>query len=130
VASQERHSPGTAGADLVPLSGDSKAAWWGLVSGIYRAVETLIGLLEGRLTLGTAEHASWTGHVDGQYHVVLTDTADFATPHGLGRLPVGYVVVRSDADVRVFDSPTNAHTDTILWLRASSAGATATLMVW
>lgn len=128
MASQERDAPGTAGTDLVALELPEKTVARGVIVSLYRALETIIGLLEGRLNLGTGRHASWSGHVDGQWLEVVLPTADtdFAVPHGLGRVPAAYILgglsgLRPGAGVwyNFYDSPVNAHTDQILWLRCT-----------
>jgi hypothetical protein len=142
MAIQPRDSPGTAGADLVPLSGDVRSPMWGLVASIYHAVGALLGALEGRLSLGSGVHASWSGNVDGQWLEVEVPAAadiDFAVPHGLGRVPTAYFVGRLaglpagvPGPYHLYDSPVNAHTDEVLWLRCNgdSSAGTVTALLW
>lgn len=62
---------------------------------------------------------------------VAIGVADTRVYHGLGRAPRGYLVVRSSADVRVFDGAVLEATDVTnhIRLRASSA-QTVTLAVF
>ncbi len=53
--------------------------------------------------------------------------ADVRVSHGLGRVPSGYIVISSSANITVFNGAT-ANTESELYVQASGAGS-ATLLV-
>jgi hypothetical protein len=59
----------------------------------------------------------------------IRDT-EFIVPHGLGRVPVGYVVVRIDRAANVYDSSVGSWSPTLLYLKCDTASASIRLMVW
>jgi hypothetical protein len=59
---------------------------------------------------------------------VTLDTSTVAVRHGLGRVPRGFLLARSSADVRVWEDTTVAATVTEISLVASSAESVTLLM--
>ena len=63
----------------------------------------------------------------------VVTTADTRVYHGLGRIPIGYFIVRASAGAVVFDSPTAPETidpSNYIVLRATSGTPTVTLAVF
>lgn len=86
----------------------------------------------GQVTLGNAADNSLAGKLAGKYQVVSnTETANttFTVAHGLGRTPVGFIVVNTDTATTVYDAGT-AWTATNIFLRSSTANADITLLVF
>lgn len=57
-----------------------------------------------------------------------TANTDTAVLHGLGRVPVGYIVIGQNAAMSVYDGA-SANTTSLLYLRSSAVG-TARLLVY
>ena len=89
--------------------------------------------LNGKLSLGT-QFGAWSGHVDGELIELTTKVSatDFATPHNLGRVPVGVILLLSDADTWLFRlASTPAHTDSFVWFQTNAAaGAVFRILVF
>lgn len=109
---------------------------------LYQSVQDLFEKFNGHISLG--EHrvnGGRAGNLEAQYIIdfmspVPADEA-FEVPHGLGRVPIGYVVVSIDKPSIVYDGkPPKTWTDKSLWLKVSAnlvspdAAATFSLMVW
>lgn len=96
-------------------------------------IREIIARLNGRISLGTGLSAHRAGNVNAQYIDVLTpgvaDT-EFIVPHGLQRKPIGYIVVRKDRAVDIYDSSAGSWTDSLLYLMADVADATVKLLVF
>ncbi len=131
----ERAGNATVGVVLEPLrqekTGGPPVA--NVLVSMYRAIQRILAVLGGRLHLGDpGVDGAHTGHLDAQWRNVIAppvaNTA-FAVPHDLQRVPVGYLVLRADRAVRVYDDPTNAHTSQVLWLAADAADAEITLLI-
>jgi hypothetical protein len=77
--------------------------------------------------LARIERKEWMGGVILR-GVELTGGTDTAVDHGLGREPLGWMVVDANAAATYYQgSTTNAHPDRTLFLRAS---ATVTVDLW
>jgi hypothetical protein len=57
-----------------------------------------------------------------------TPDTDFSVAHGLGRVPLGYIVLSLDQPVGIYKSPT-AWTTTTAYFRCSTASANYVLIV-
>jgi hypothetical protein len=111
-----------------------KAPWWQALQQIYQQVAQVIN---GKLELGSGVQQA-VGSVmpcinfDAVSCSYVTGTAgtDDVITHNLGRIPIGYIVLRRfTAAVIVYDSPT-AWTTTKLFLRSTVAGVTVKLLVF
>ena len=72
------------------------------------------------------------GNVDEQHVDVICPpvaNTEFAVPHGLGRLPNAYTVVRKDRAVDIYDSSSGSWNDTIIYLKATVASAQVRLRI-
>ena len=83
-------------------------------------------------SMGTGVSATRAGNLDAQYIDVYTPGADteFAVPHGLGRKPIGYDVVRQDKACNVYDSSGGSWGEDTLFLKCDAANATIKLRVY
>lgn len=95
-------------------------------------IQQIIGRLNNGLSLGTGQTAHQAGNLDAQYVDVLMGDADaeVAIPHGLGRRPIGYWVVRRDRACIIYDSSNGSWSSTLLYLRSDTASATIRLLVF
>lgn len=91
-----------------------------------------IDRINGALSLGTGRHGTWSGNIDGQYVDVVARAAnaEFPVPHGLGRVPVGYIVVRTNGASVLYDNGGGNWTDTTMYLRCTDAGTTIRILIF
>jgi hypothetical protein len=83
-------------------------------------------------SLGDASDGARTPALDAIYQTATTPaTADqeFSIAHGLGRVPVAYLVVRKDRACDVYTGATG-WTATDIYLKCSVASAAVTLLIW
>jgi hypothetical protein len=88
--------------------------------------------INGLISFGQAKNGSWAGNLDAQFLNVTPKAVDaeFAVPHGLGRVPGGYIVVRSSSASVLYDSGGGNWTDTTLYLRSSAPAGTFQVLVF
>ena len=96
------------------------------------AIRGIVQKINGKMSWGTGISSTGAGNFDGQYIDVYTPLADveFAVPHGLGRKPMGYDVVRQDKACNVYDSSGGSWGDDTLFLKCDVANATIKLRVY
>ena len=96
------------------------------------AIRSLISKLNGQISLGTGISSTRAGNLDAQYVDVYTPGADteFAVPHGLGRKPIGYDVVRQDKACSVYDSSGGSWGNNIMYLKCDVANVTIKLRLY
>lgn len=96
------------------------------------AVRGLISKINGNISLGTGDSSTRAGNIDAQYIDVYTPGADteFAVPHGLGRKPIGYDVVRKDKAAHVYDSSGGSWGNNIMYLKCDVANVTIKLRIY
>jgi hypothetical protein len=93
----------------------------------------IVAAVNGHLSLGSGITGHRAGNLDAQYIDFLCPAirdTEFIVPHGLGRVPVGYVVVRIDRAANVYDSSVGSWSPTLLYLKCDTASASIRLMVW
>lgn len=104
-----------------------------MAQAVTSAVRALITKVNGRISLGNGTPGYKAGNLDAAYWDVLTpgvaDT-EFIVRHDLGRVPVGYQVVRADRSVNIYDSSYGSWTETLMFLKASVASASVKLLIW
>lgn len=99
---------------------------------ITDALRGLIAAVNGRLTFGDGRHSSQSGNIDGQIKEVLFENAntDYEVPHGLGRLPIGIVVLDVNADGAVVRGASRGSwSPTRIFVRCDVAQTTAIFVV-
>lgn len=99
---------------------------------ITDAVRGLIRAFNGGISFGDGSNSSLSGNIDGHTKEVffpLADT-DVEVPHGLGRPPIGIIVLDVNEDGAVVrGSQRGDWNGNRLFLRCSVAGTTALMVV-
>lgn len=99
---------------------------------IADTLRNIIRAINGRLTFGDGTRSGHSGNIDGQIKEVtfVSANTNYEVPHGLGRVPIGIIVLSADADGAVVRS---ADLDnwgvTTLYVRCNVAGTTARFVV-
>ena len=96
------------------------------------AIRNLIRAFNGRVSFGDGSNSSQSGNIDGQTKEVFFVAAntDVEVPHGLGRVPIGVIVLDVTVDAAVVrGSQRGDWNSSRLFLRCSQAGTTALLVV-
>ena len=94
-------------------------------------IRNLFDLTQGRVRLGDASDGELGENVSGQFQVVAdTGAADteFTVSHGLGAVPIGYLLLNIDKAGVVYDSGT-AWTSSNVYLKCSVANCAVTLFL-
>lgn len=92
----------------------------------------IIRKLNGRISFGNGEQSSQSGNIDGQWiEIVFPATPDeeVTVPHGLGRLPCGYIVMLKDRAADVYVSRFGSWGKDTMYLKCNVASATISLVV-
>lgn len=121
--------------DVPPITLDKKT---GMISAetalmLSNTLRDFVSAYNGGISLGSGITAHRAGNLDAQYVDVLTPgvaNTEFVVPHGLGRIAIGYDVVRKDRAADVYDSSTGSWTDELMYLRCSVASATVRLRIY
>ncbi len=99
-------------------------------------IQKIVDAFQGRITfLDTSQTASDGRHsenLDGIFEVISdTGSADveFSITHGLDRVPVGFIVMKSSKSGGTYDSGTT-WTATIIYLKNSSANNAITIWIF
>lgn len=127
VADSDVHVSG-----VPPLSLPDGKVTPGDATALQTALLTLTEKINGGLSHGHGE-TGHHGNLDEQFVDVITPpTADlaFAVPHGLGRLAVGYSVVRRDRACSVYDGNQGSWSDTVIFLKCSVVSASLKLIIF
>lgn len=102
------------------------------VNYIADAIRNLIRAVNGRLSFGDGSQSSQSGNIDGhtkQVTFAVADT-DYEVPHGLGRKPIGIVVLDPGADGAVVrPASQGSWTAERMFVRSNVAPATALFVV-
>lgn len=119
-------------ADMPPITlsegklTDQQAAY------ITDSIRTLIRSFNGQISFGDGSNSSLSGNIDGQTKEVYFPDAntDVEIPHGLGRPPIGIIVLDVNVDGAVVRGNQRGDWNANrLFLRCSEAGTTALLVV-
>lgn len=89
--------------------------------------------VNGGLSLGDGGQSTGAGNLNAQWiewKFSATPDSVEAIPHGLGRIPVGYMVMRRDRAAIVYDANTGGWGETMLYLSCDTASALVKLLVW
>lgn len=93
----------------------------------------LIDKFNNGLSLGTGESGYQAGNLDAQFiDVLMPGVADteIAIPHGLSRVPIGFLVVNKDRACNIYNSSLGSWSNTIMYLKSNVASATIRLLVF
>lgn len=96
-------------------------------------ISEIITALNNGLSLGLGTSGNQAGNLDAQYITVLVPSVadtEFIIPHGLERVPVGYVVTQKDRACDVYTSSLGSWTKTHMYLKCDTGNATIQLLVW
>lgn len=99
---------------------------------ITDTVRGLVRAYNGFISFGDGSNSSQSGNIDGQTKEVFFPDAntDVEVPHGLGRPPIGIIVLDVNVDGAVVrGSQRGDWNGTRLFLRCSEAGTTALMIV-
>lgn len=120
-------------ADLPPVAVPADGKLTGTqVSYIIDSLREIIRVINGRITFGDGQHSSQSGNIDGQIKEVVFTQAnhDYEVPHGLGRVPIGIILLNVNADSAVVrGNSEGSWSPTRLFVRCDTAGATARFVV-
>jgi hypothetical protein len=118
--------------DLGPVASVNGSLTDTQVNSIVDSVRGLIRALNGRLTIGNGVHSTQSGNIDGHTKEVtfVNANTDYEIPHGLGRVPIGFIVLDTNADGAVVHGGSRGSwSDTRLFARCNVAGTTALIVV-
>lgn len=128
--------------ELPPIKTDGSGVLLpALLVKLYQSIQDLFQRFNGHISLGIRKNGHRVGNLDAQYIIDFLSPVEadveFEVPHGLGRVPVGYLVISRDRPVVIYDGkPPKGWTDKSLWLKASGsllcaeAEVTFSLLVW
>lgn len=114
---------------VVPNGGkldDSQVAY------ITDAIRNAIRAINGRIGFGDGSHSSQSGNIDGHTKEVTFANAntDYEVPHGLGRVPIGIIVLDVNADGAVVRGGSRGSwSPDRIFVRCNVAGTTALFVV-
>lgn len=96
------------------------------------AIQILISVLNGNLSLGNGINSSLAGNLSAQYidFTFAAANTEYEIPWSLARVAVGYDVVRRSAACHIYDSNSGAWSPTALLLKSDTAGVTVKLRVF
>jgi len=100
---------------------------------LTQALRNIIAKFNGAISLGNGSSGYRAGNLDAQYIDVFTPSTpdeEFAIPHGLGRKPIGYDVVRRDLASIVYDSSGGSWGEEVFYLKCDTASVTIKLRVY
>lgn len=99
---------------------------------LSQSIRGIISKFNGGISLGNGLSGYRAGNLDAQYIDVYTPGADteFIVPHGLGRKPIGYDVVRLDKAAIVYDSSAGSWGNEVIYLKCNAANATIRLRIY
>ena len=98
---------------------------------LVSSVQAVIQKVNGFVSSGDGTHASWAGNIDAQWMDVYIKTADTEVeiPHGLGRIPKGYLVKKRTKACVIYDSRDGSWTDSVFYLKSSVSDVTVRILV-
>jgi hypothetical protein len=118
-------------AKLLSYSGSRYGEKKDDVKEIDKDLITIFNCLQGRVRFGAGNDGSGGENIQGEWQVIADTGAintEFSVTHGLGSVPVGYLVVKTNKGGVIYDSGTT-WTSTTIYLKCSAANATVTLFL-
>jgi hypothetical protein len=97
------------------------------------ALRTIIAKFNGAISFGNGSSGYRAGNIDAQYIDIFTPAAantEIEIPHGLGRKPIGYDVVRRDLACSVYDSSGGSWGKDVFFLKCSVGSVTLKIRVY
>ena len=99
-------------------------------------IQKIVEAFQGRLTFldtsNTAGDGRHSENLDGEFQVFTTNAVadtEETIAHGLGRLPVGFIVINLDKGANLYDGGTT-WTSTTLYLKSDTASTTYTIWIF
>lgn len=133
MARSERRSTGVGMIpDLPAVASEDGKLTATQVAFLTDAIKRIIATINGQITFGDGVNSSQSGNIDGQWKEVTFTNAntDYEVPHGLGRLPVGVIVLDVNIDGAVVRGGSRGSwSPTRLFVRCNQAGTTAIFVV-
>lgn len=102
------------------------------IAAIVDSIRNILRTLNGLLTFGDGSNSSQSGNVDGQTKEVtfVNANSDYEVPHGLGRLPIGILVLDTNTDGAVVHGGSQGSWGSErMFVRCNVAGTTARFVV-
>lgn len=103
----------------------------GYINNIDTDIRNLFLFSQGRVRFGNNTDGAFGENVSGQFQIVTdTGTADtqFTVSHGIGAVPIGFLVLNINKGGVVYDSGT-AWTSTNIYLKCTTANTNVTLFL-
>lgn len=119
-------------ADLPPITTVDGKLTPVQITSITDSVRNVIRSFNGKLSFGDGSNSSQSGNIDGHTKEVtfVNANTDYEVPHGLGRVPIGLIVLDSNADGAVIrGSSQGSWSKTRLFVRCNVAGTTGLFVV-
>lgn len=94
-------------------------------------LESLFQAITGRVRFGTGDDGDRGENIAGEFQTFTTDgtpDTEGAVSHGLGSVPIGYIVISKDKAGHIYDG-TTSWTSTNIYLRSDVASVTATVFL-
>jgi hypothetical protein len=118
-----KRSQANTSSPLQPVSLENGTLRVDVLLSMYKALQDILSKLAGRISLGQVLPGYHTGDLDGQFVGWTTvKEAPIAVPHGLGRIPTGWVVVSIDGFEVIYRDTTHPWTTELAWFTATSGG--------
>lgn len=102
-----------------------------LAASLTRFFQRVVDRLNGGVSHGRGDGEQ--GNVDDQIVDVVTPASantEFAVPHGLDRIAVGYELAGVDKDARVYHTSRGGWTESLLFLKCTASSAALRLRVY
>lgn len=102
------------------------------VTFLVDAIRGLLRSFNGRISFGDGSNSSQSGNIDGHTKEVVFTSADtdYEVPHGLGRVPIGIIVLDVNEDGAVVRGGSRGSwSPTRLFVRCNVAGTTGLFVV-
>jgi len=93
---------------------------------LRKAWQLMASVVNGHISFGDSTKP---GNIDGVWVPISTTGANQSVTHNLGRVPVGYFIVKKDAAVDIFTG-TGVWTSSVMFLNSSVGGASVSLFVF
>lgn len=102
------------------------------ISFITDHIALIVDAMNGHISFGDGTNSSQSGNIDGQIKEMtfVNANTDYEVPHGLGRVPIGLIVLDSNSDGAVTrGSNQGSWSSNRLFVRCNVAGTTVRFVV-
>jgi hypothetical protein len=125
--------PDSAMGDIPPIALSDGKMSGPTAAYLTSSLRSIIAKFNGGISFGNGSSGYRAGNVNAQYVDVFTPATpdeEFSVPHGLGRKPIGYDVVRRDVAAIVYDSSGGSWGEDILYLKCNVGSVTIKLRIY